>query len=97
MPQGAGVFLASFLVSLTSLSGATSKVKAMVCVSRLVLSVSLLPHGLGSSDSSFMEFSRGKNIGVCCHSQHQGIFLTRCGQILCRQTTITVVQLPNIV
>ena len=39
------------LVSLTSLSDATNKVKAMVCVSRLVLSLCYLMH-CRSSDSS---------------------------------------------
>ena len=72
------------LVSLTSLSGATSKVKAMVCVSRLVLSVSLLSHGLQVIRLLCSWNSPGKNIGMCCHSLLQGIFLTHCGQILCR-------------
>ena len=65
------------LVSLTSLSDATNKVKAMVCVSRSALSDSLRPHGLYPTRLLCSWYSPGKNIGVGCHSLLQGIFWPR--------------------
>ena len=83
------------LVSLTSLSGATSKVKAMVCVSRLVCLSLCYLMDCRSSDSSVhgilqarilecvaIPFSRGSSWPIVC-------------RFFAVWTTIIVVQLPN--
>ena len=48
-----------------------------VCISHWVVSDSLRTHGLEPSRLLCPWDSTGKNIGVCCHSLLQGIFLTQ--------------------